>query len=152
MGRGIYYGVFVLELFTMSTMLTRSFSEEQLVSVFHSIGRLFSRKADGKAADRLSFSLMLFCILRIFHAAYSELHIFFRKSPISFRQRTLLFVQRLFQQVMRDYEKTHGFSPVTLRPRMSDMAFAIGQSLVLIAAVLLGRRVLGFTLWFGLLG
>ena len=145
MERGLYYAVFVLELVAMSTMLTRSFSEEQLVSAFHSIGRLFSRKSRAKA-DQFSFSLMLFCILRTFHAAYSELRIFFRKNPLSFRQRTLLFVRKLFQQVMRDYEKSRGFYPETLQPRMGDMAVVICQLCILVAAILLVRRVSGFTL------
>ena len=146
-GRGLYYAVFVLELVAMSTMLTRSFSEEQLVSVFRSIGRLFSRKSHEKAADHFSFSLMLFCILRTFHTCYAELRIFFRKSPLSFRQRTLLFVQKLFQQVMADYEKTRGFYPETFRPRIGDMAVVIFQVCILVAAVLLVWRVSGFTRW-----
>jgi len=146
-GRGLYYAVFVLELVAMSTMLTRSFSEEQLVSVFRSVGRLFSRKSHEKAADHFSFTLMLFCILRTFHAAYAELRVFFRKSPLSFRQRTLLFVKKLFQQVMRDYEKTHGFYPETIKPRIGDMAVVICQLCILIAAILLVRGVSGFTRW-----
>ena len=135
----MYYGVFILELFAMSTILTESFSEEDLVSTFHSIGRLFSgKKAVRNPAGHLSFTLMLFYILRIFHGAYSELRIFFKKSSFSFRERTLLFVHTLFQQVMHDNEKADAISPKELKPRSGDIVFVICQILVLVLAVLFG--------------
>jgi|GEM_PF-1411692 len=152
-GRGVYYGVFILELFAMSTILTRSFSEQDLVSAFHSIGRLFSgRKAVRSPARHFSFTLMLFFILNIFHSAYSELSIFFKKSSFSFRERTLLFVHTLFQQAMNDYEKADAFFPVTLQPRSGDVVFVICQILVLVLALVFGQGVFGRRGWIGMLG
>jgi hypothetical protein len=142
--RGLFYGVFVTELFVMSSMLTRSFAEEQLVSVFHTLGGPWSRKTVQRHSHQLSFTMMLFSILRAFHGAYANLHIFFKKNTLSFRQRTLLFVQTLFEQVMKDYETDGVFSPAVLRPSAGDMLLVFGQFLALITALLLGR-------FFGLL-
>jgi energy-coupling factor transporter transmembrane protein EcfT len=70
-GRGLYYALFVMELFTMSTILTRSFTEHDLVSALYTINRLFSRGKGAQDPARTGgFALMLFYILRIFHGAY----------------------------------------------------------------------------------
>jgi hypothetical protein len=141
--RGLYYAVFIVELFMMSSMLTHSFSEDQLVSAFHSLGRPFSGRAGEKNADTFTFTLMLFCILKTFHSTYSQMRVFFRKSPLSFRQRTLLFIHTLFRQVMHDYDRAREFAPALLKPGQGDVMFVLCQLAVLTASVLMGKNVFG---------
>jgi hypothetical protein len=136
--RGLYYVVFIVELFMMSSMLTHSFSEDQLVSAFHTMGRPFSGRIDRKARGQFNFTLMLFCILSTFHSAYSLLRVFFQKSPLSFKKRTLLFIDTLFRQVMHDFERAHAFSPLLLKPARGDVIYVICQIGVLTAALLMG--------------
>ncbi len=143
-GRGLYYALFIMELFTMSTILTRSFTEQDLVSTLYTINRLFSRGKSAREPARTGgFALMLFYILRIFHGAYTELGIFFKKSSRSFRERTLLFVHILFRQAMHDYERADAFSPEVLKPRSGDVVFVLSQILFLVSAVFFGHGVHG---------
>lgn len=143
-GRGLYYALFVMELFTMSTILTRSFTEHDLGSALYTINRLFSRGKGAQDPARTGgFALMLFYILRIFHGAYTEIGIFFKKGSRSFRERTLLFVHTLFRQAMHDYERADVFSPEVLKPQSGDVVFVLSQIFFLVSAVFLGHGVPG---------
>jgi len=143
-GRGLYYALFVMELFTMSTILTRSFTEHDFVSALYTINRLFPRGKGAQDPARTGgFALMLFYILRIFHGAYTEIGIFFKKGSRSFRERTLLFVHTLFRQAMHDYERADVFSPEVLKPQSGDVVFVLSQIFFLVSAVFLGHGVPG---------
>ena len=138
--RGFYYSLFVLELFFMSNFLTRSFSEDELVSVLFTM-KMFSRgKRSQDSEERAGLALMLFYVLKIFHSAYRELRIFFKKSSRSFRERALLFVHTLFMQAMRDFE-SHPIEPGTMKPRFSDALILLVQFLFLFCAVLIERSI-----------
>ena len=124
----------------MSNFLTRSFPEYELVSVLFTM-KMFSRgKRLQDSTKGAGLALTLFYVLRIFHSAYRELRIFFKKSSRSFRERAILFVHTLFMQAMRDFE-SHPVEPGTLKPRFSDALILLVQFLFLFCAILLERSI-----------
>jgi hypothetical protein len=126
--RGIYYAVFILELWVLSGFLT-GFEELQLISTLSTIGRFLKVR---KGSGREDMSLMLFSVLKLFHGTYVELRQFFARGSGSLAARTLSFVTALFRRAEREFEESGNVNPIPIRPRPADYLFVAIQIVVLV--------------------
>ncbi len=132
--RGLYFSLFIGELFIMSKVLTEGFSKNHLLSVMYSI--------DGFALRRVKkgeFFVILYHILRIFHNTYSELGIFFKRGKIPLKKRVLIFINSAFERSVNEYESLHKISVTMVKPHLGDYIYIFFQIAVLSAAFLLKR-------------
>ena len=133
--RGVFYAVFVLELWVMSGFLT-GFEELELVSALHAIGRVWRRKEENRSGDA-SISFMILSVLRLFHSTYAELRRFFARGSGSLSKRTLLFIAASFQRAEEEYEQSAHIHPLPLRPRPADYLFVTVQTAFVVAAFMM---------------
>jgi energy-coupling factor transporter transmembrane protein EcfT len=141
--RGLYYSTMILELYMMSSYLTRSFSEQMLVSTLYTIGIALQRnrsKEERRGDDvAVQFALMLYYILRLFHGTYAELKVIFdrkgsSRQGYSLKRQTIVFVHRVFKTAVEDYARTENMQLIKIVPRVHDLVFVVLQITLLAAA------------------
>jgi energy-coupling factor transporter transmembrane protein EcfT len=138
MYRGIYFSAFIVELWIMSALLTRSFPEHELLGTFHAMS--FQRRGRRDRSDGGGIALLLYFILRLFHSTYSELRTFFERGSPTLKERTLRFISAAFRHAEMRYVELGSVEPQTLKPRPSDYLYAGLQASTVLAA--LGLRIL----------
>jgi uncharacterized membrane protein len=124
--RGLFYATFVTELFFMSRVLTKSFNEEELISMLYSMNDTFHRRKS-KRGDQITrvneipgFVLILYHILKIFHNTYAELRVFIKGGTGPLREKTLRFIRTVFMKSAGDFVMHSKTNISKMKPRGLD--------------------------------
>lgn len=138
--RGLFYTAVIIQLWTMSKLLTTGFSERQLlrsVSLFRRTPRTFG------------VFLVLYYILRIFHNTYIELKNLFTGSRKGIKDRTVRFLVHAFERAKEDFDRLEGGSLTEegvhctgnkSRLFRADLAYLSAQAGVLLLAFFMRDR------------
>jgi len=137
--RGIYYSVFIIELYFMSKTLTGAFPQKQLISVLFTIdAKVFKRSGKKKksAAEKNGGLVMiLYYMLRIFSTTYSELNTFFKNSSsLTMKEKVIYFFKKVFVRSLEEYEKSGNLAMGTIKPTAGDFFYTSLQIVFLFSA------------------
>jgi len=160
MVRGLYYSGIIIELFFMSRLLTGSFSEKQLISVLFTVNKtastlfsyLFSRKKkfyerkksllyNLNTHERINIVFVFYYVFLIFNIAYSEFNLFFKRSKMPVKQRTILFFQRVFKKSTLEYKRIDSIDVKTVYPLYGDYLYCLVQIISCASSVYLKKLI-----------
>jgi len=144
--KGIFYTIFILELFFMSRVFTSGFTQEELLSSLHSIdlflGKLRLKKMSSQGRNKGGFMMIIYYILKLFHNTYSELKPFFTLRAVPIKQRVLLFMRRVFVRSVEEFEGRGEAGMEVVLPNRFDYLNVSIQLMALISSLILQR------MWF----
>ncbi len=137
---GIYYSIFILELFFMSRALTDSFPNEEFISTLYTIDtvffHLFRKKTDANRNCENGIIIVLFYITKIFYNSYSQVKIFF-KSRASLKDKTVSFFREAFFRSLDEFEREPECKLHIVAMMPGDILYILLQIFCIVPAFLL---------------
>ncbi|MGQ9615173.1 MAG: hypothetical protein ACUVWJ_02095 [Spirochaetota bacterium] len=141
--KGIFYTIFILELFFMSRVLTSGFTQEELLSSFYTIDRFLGKvRVNGRfypRRDNGGFMVILYYVMKLFYNSYSELKPFFTQKAVPLKQRVLFYMRRVFIRSLEEFKGRDYVGMEAVLPNRFDYIDISFQLVVLVSSLMLQR-------------
>jgi len=141
--RGIIYSGIVIELFSMSNILTEAFNERQTVAVIKGL-KIWKRR-NTIERNRIDFLIIIMYVLSFFKISYKNVPILLGKgvkiNKKKLNDKLVYFLESSLKELQRRMDYIKDIDLPSIKFKLSDGFFILFQLLIIFIAIIFNNKV-----------